>query len=492
MKKYQQFVAGAFIDSSSGSWFDTENPYTGQAWAKVSKGTDSDMKAAIDAAHEAFTTGSWSKSTPSERGALLREIGDVIAENAEFLADCEVRDNGKLRAEMLAQLRYMPEYYYYYAGLADKVEGSVLPLDKKGFFAYTEYEPLGVIGIITPWNSPLNLTTWKLAPALAAGNTVVIKPSEFTSTSILELMTLLQSVNVPRGVINVVTGFGAEVGAPLVSSEKVAKIAFTGSDDTGKAIYSEAGKTMKHVTLELGGKSPNIVFDDCDLEEAVNGAISGIFAATGQTCIAGSRLLVQDSIHDEFVETLLAKIKTVKMGDPMDDSTQVGPITTKPQFEKVLSYIDVAKNEGAKLVFGGSKGNSKECGSGWFVEPTIFTEVKENMRIAQEEVFGPILSIIRFKDEKDALEKANNSKYGLAAGVWTTDMKKAFRMTSALKAGTVWVNTYRTLSYMAPFGGYKQSGIGRENGSEMIKEYLQQKSVWINIGAKTGNPFVQR
>ena len=492
MKSYQNYIAGSFEDPSTGEWFDSYDPYLGKPWARMPRSGAADMERAINAAYQASWNSEWSEMTASARGAVLRRIGDLIAKHAVRLAEIEVRDNGKLMAEMLAQLNYLPNYYYYYGGLADKIEGSVIPIDKKGYFNFTTYEPLGVVGIVTPWNSPLNLTTWKLAPALAAGNTAVVKPSEYTSASMLELVALIEEAGMPEGVVNVVTGFGAEVGPTLIDSPKVAKIAFTGSDATGRSIYSAAARTMKHVTMELGGKSPNIVFEDANLDDAVLGAISGIFAATGQTCLAGSRLLVHDSIHDAFVEKLVGIAKTAKMGDPSKTGTEVGPVATMPQYEKVLSYIDIAKSEGATLLAGGGKGTQPECGDGWFVEPTIFSDVTKEMRIAQEEVFGPVLSIMRFRDDEEAIAIANDTIYGLAAGIWTRDMPRAFRMAKAIRAGTVWVNTYRTLSYMSPFGGYKQSGIGRENGAEMIHEYMQVKSTWINIGAEVANPFVQR
>jgi len=492
MQRYSLHIGGEACEPHAGTWFDTQNPFTGESWAQIPRGNAQDVDRAVRAAHQALTTGPWSQLTATQRGALMRKLGDLIARDAARLAATEVRDNGKLLAEMRGQLDYLPQWFYYYGGLADKVQGSTLPLDKKGYFAFTRHEPVGVVAAITPWNSPLLLLAWKLAPALAAGCTVVVKPSEFTSASTLEFAQLFEEAGFPPGVFNVVTGFGAEVGTPLVEHPLVAKISFTGSDATGRLINEQAGRLLKHTAMELGGKSPNVVFEDADLEQAAFGAISGIFAATGQTCIAGSRLLVQDSIHDAFVERLLAVARTARMGDPMSADTQVGPITTPPQYRKVLEYIDIARAEGATAVLGGDKGTAPECGTGWFVQPTIFTGVRNDMRIAQEEVFGPVLSVIRFEDEADALRIANDVRFGLAAAVWTQDIGRAMRMSEKLQAGTVWINTYRAVSFMAPFGGYKDSGLGRENGIDAVREYLQTKSVWINTGAATGNPFVMR
>src|SRR5258706_2934924 len=489
---YQMYIDGRWVDSASGQQFESHNPYTGKPWALIPRGNAEDVERAVRAARKAFTGGEWPSLTPTKRGALLRKLGDLIAEKSKFLAEIEVRDNGKLFAEMSAQTAYMAQWYYYYGGLADKIEGAVIPIDKPDTFNYTRHEPLGVIGAIIPWNSPLLLTAWKLAPALAAGNTIVLKPSEFTSASLLEFMKLVEHAGFPPGVVNVVTGFGPEAGTPLVAHPLVAKIAFTGSDLTGQKIYEAAARGLKRVSMELGGKSPNIVFDDAEIDNAVKGAISGIFAASGQTCIAGSRLLVQHSINDKFVENLVACAKTAKMGDPMNPGTQVGPVTNLPQYNKVLGYIDIAKSEGVRTVLGGGKATLPECGSGWFVEPTIFTGVKNSMRIAQEEVFGPVLSVIPFKDEDEAIAIGNDVVYGLAAGVWTQSMRRAFLMAEKLQAGTVWINTYRAVSYLSPFGGYKRSGLGRESGQEMIKEYLQTKSVWISTAKEVPNPFIMR
>jgi len=492
VKKYQMYIGGEWVAPASREWFESFNPFTGEPWALIARGNAQDADQAVRTAHAAFTDGPWPQMTPSQRGALLRKLGDLVANHAQRLAETEVLDNGKLIAEMRAQLNYVPQWYYYFSGLADKVEGAVIPLDKKGYFNFTRHEPLGVVVAITPWNSPLLLTAWKLAPALAAGNTVVIKPSEFTSVSTLEFVKLLEEAGFPAGVVNVVTGYGKEVGMPLVEHPLTKKIAFTGSDATGRVINEAAARGFKRVGLELGGKSPNIVFDDANLDDAVNGAVSGIFAATGQTCIAGSRLLLHESIHDRFVEKLLALARTAKMGDPLSVETQVGPVTTRPQYDKVLSYIEIGKHEGAQLRLGGGPATRPECGKGWFVEPTIFTGVDNRMRIAQEEIFGPVLSVIPFKDEDHAVRVANDVRFGLGAGVWTRDIGRAIRMSERIQSGTVWVNTYRAVSYMSPFGGYKDSGLGRENGSHAIYEYLQTKSVWVNTGAATANPFVMR
>jgi aldehyde dehydrogenase (NAD+) len=485
-------IGGARVAAAGGEWIESFNPFTGRPWARVPRGGPTDVERAVDTAKKAFRAKEWRGLTASARGLLLFRLADLIAERAEDIARIETTDNGKLINEMAGQLRYIPQWFRYFGGLADKVEGRVIPIDKPGVFNFTREEPVGVVAAITPWNSPLLLASWKLAPALAAGNTVVWKPSEFASVSALVFGELFERAGFPPGVVNIITGFGNEIGEALVTHPDVAKVAFTGGDRTGAQVYAQAAGGIKHVTLELGGKSANIVFDDADLDNAVKGVVSGIFAATGQTCIAGSRALIHKPIHNEFVDRLVSFAKTARMGDPLDPATQVGPVTTRPQYQKILDYIRIAGDEGAKPVLGGGPAKRPECGEGWFVEPTIFTGVEPGMRIAQEEVFGPVLAIIPFEDDEDAIRIANDSLYGLAAGVWTRSIRRALTMAERLEAGTIWVNTYRAVSYLSPFGGYKRSGIGRESGLTAIREYLQEKSVWIDTSESTPNPFVMR
>jgi (Z)-2-((N-methylformamido)methylene)-5-hydroxybutyrolactone dehydrogenase len=489
VQSLKMLIGGDWRASASNRCFESTDPYTGKAWALVPQADKSDVEAAVQAAHTAFTSGPWPAMTATERGILLYRLADIIAAKAEHLADLEVRDNGKLMAEMLGQMNYLPRWFQYYGGLADKVEGSVTPIDKAGMFHYISYEPIGVVAAITPWNSPLLLTVWKIAPALAAGNTVVVKPSEFASASMLGLAELFEEAGFPKGVLNVITGFGAEAGKALVEHPLVRRIAFTGSDQGGAQVAETAARQFKRVSLELGGKSPNLVFADADLDAATSGIIAGIFAACGQTCMAGARLLVHSSIHDELVARIVDRMQQVRLGDPRASSTEMGPMANEPQLRKVLQYIEIAKAEGATCVLGGKRSQRPGCEDGYFVEPTIFVGVNNQMRIAQEEVFGPILSVIKFDTDEEAIAIANDTQYGLAAGIWTRDMGRALSLPKRLHAGTVWVNTYRVVSYLAPFGGFKSSGVGRENGAAAIYDYLEPKSVFINPNPSPRNPF---
>lgn len=493
MKTYQHFIDGQYVDPVQGRWIDTIDPYQGQAWARIPQGSAEDVDLAVAAANRAMREGPWSTMTATERGKLMLRLADLVVQNADRLAEIEVRDNGKLLAEMRPQVIYHAEWWRYFGGLADKIEGRIMPIDKPQMFACTRQEPVGVVGALTAWNSPLLFVAWKCAAAIAAGCAVVVKPSEFASASTLEYADLTRQAGFPDGVFNVVSGYGQEAGSAMVDHPGIAKITFTGSDATGKLIYAQAAKTMKRVSLELGGKSPNIVFDDCDLDQAAAGVISGIFAATGQTCIAGSRLLVQNSIKDEFTRRVAELGASARKGNPMLPTTNIGPVTTPAQYRKVLDYIDIAKAEGARCILGGGPATAPELTGGQFVEPTIFVDVRPDMRIAREEVFGPVLAVIGFEDEADALRIANDTIYGLAAGVWTGNIGRALRVSQALKAGTVWVNTYRAVSYMMPFGGMKHSGIGRESGIAAIDEYLETKSTWISYNSSApANPFVLR
>jgi acyl-CoA reductase-like NAD-dependent aldehyde dehydrogenase len=490
MQTYLNYIDGRDVAAADGRTFTAFNPTTGAVWGTFALAGASEVDRAVRAAAAAFA-GPWGALSPTRRGRLLMKWGEKIAEHADRIAAIETGQNGKLFAEMRAQARIAQDWLYYFGGLADKIEGAVIPLDRQTIFNYTLREPLGVVGVITPWNSPTFIAVMSLAPALAAGNTIVLKPSEITSASSIELARLAEEAGIPPGVVNVVAGF-RETGEALVDHPQVAKVSFTGSVAAGRAIAARAGQRLVSCMLELGGKSPNIVFSDANLDQAEAGVLAGIFAAAGQTCVAGSRVYIQQPIYDRFVDRLVQRATRITLGDPMLAATQMGPVATKMQLEKDESMVKRAVSEGAAVLCGGARPRLAEFPDGYFYQPTIVHQAGKDNFLMRNEVFGPVLAVTPFRDEADVLALANDTEFGLAAGVWTRDVNRVHTMARKLEAGTVWINTYRALTFNSPFGGYKSSGIGRQNGIEAVHQYLQTKSVWCELGDEIQDPFIMK
>jgi acyl-CoA reductase-like NAD-dependent aldehyde dehydrogenase len=484
----KNYMNGEFVEPTSSDRLPVEDPAHGHTVGSIVDSGAEDVARAVEAADAAFQ-GDWGSTSPGQRAQMLNRLADAIESQAEDLALAEVRDNGKVIREMRTQLRALPKWYRYFAGVADKLHGETVPLEQSSIFAYTRREPLGVIGCITPWNSPLFLASWKFAPALAAGNTIVVKPSEHASVSTLLFSRAFEQAGFPAGVFNVVTGGGATAGHALAAHPLVRRVSFTGSGGGGRAVAETAAQRFAPVGLELGGKSANILFEDAPLDAAVNGLLAGIFAAAGQTCVAGSRAVVHRSIYQEVLDRLTVRVKSIRVGNPLDAATEMGPMANRPQLDKTLSYSSIAQEEGAVLAVGGGRPQIADSADGFYFEPTVFVDVAPTMRIAQEEVFGPILAVIPFDDEDEAVGIANSTEFGLASGVWTNTLGRAHRVAAQLEAGTVWVNMYRANAPAMPFGGYKSSGIGRENGVHAVDDYLQTKAVWVETEPSVADPF---
>ena len=490
MEHYKLYINGKFTESSSKKTFQTIDPSTEQPWATIAEANKEDVNSAVEAAYNAFQ-GEWSSTLPTQRGQFLRAIGDQLKENAELLGTIETRDTGKMFKETKFQANYIAEFYYYYAGLVDKIEGSTLPIDKPDMQVFTTREPLGVVAAVIPWNSQQLLSAIKLAPALAMGNTIIIKASEAAPTPLLELAKLIDKVGLPKGVVNIITGFAEECSKVLTSHQKINRIAFTGGMHTAKHIVRNSAENLSQVTLELGGKSPVAVFNDAKIDNALNGVTASIFGASGQSCIAGSRLYLQEGIYDDFLNKISTKAKQIKIGPPMNEETQMGPLATLNQLNNIQEKIDQTIQQGGRLITGGEK--PKEINQGWYYKPTIIECDHHNLPVAENELFGPVLSVMKFSNEEDVIKLMNDNSYGLAAGIFTENNGVAHRVSKAVKAGIVFVNTYRLISPIAPFGGFKNSGFGRESGMETMKDYSNLKTTWINTSKNPmGDPFIIR
>ena len=490
IKHYQMLINGKWVNASNDATFESINPTDGNVWCSVPEATEDDVNAAVLAADHAFNNGLWSTMSPTERGHCLRRLADLLADNSEKLGEIECIDTGKMFKETRWQAQYISEFFHFYAGCADKIHGETLPIDKPDLFVFTNREPLGVIAAVVPWNSQLFLSAVKIGPALAAGNTIVLKASEFASAAMLEFGQLIKLAGIPDGVVNIVTGHGDPCGKTLTSHPLVSRISFTGGPNAAKHILYNSANNFAEVSLELGGKSPFIVFDDVDIESVVNGALGAIFGATGQSCVAGSRLLLQDTIADQFLELMVDKARKILIGDPMLDETEMGPLCTTNQLEHIKNQVAIAISQGGKVLCGGQQ---PENLNGLFYQPTIIDCPQPDLDIVDTELFGPVLSVVRFSDEDAAIRLANDTKHGLAAGIFTRDSARSLRVSKKVKAGIVWVNTYRAVSPIAEFGGMKNSGYGRESGFQAIYDYTRPKTIWMNTSSEPlGSQFVAR
>lgn len=490
VKDYKMLIDGAWVGASDGKMFDSVSPIDGKVWARVPEARAEDVDRAVRAAHRAFTKGPWAEMTPTARGRCLRKLGDLLAEKSELLGRTETVDTGKMLKETRWQAKYIAEFFHFYAGCADKISGETLPIDKPDLFVFTRREPLGVVAAIVPWNSQLFLVAVKIGPALAAGNTVVLKASEHASAAMLEFGELFEAAGFPPGVVNIVTGHGEPCGRVLTSHPLVARISFTGGPGAARHVLQNSRENFAEVSLELGGKSPFIVFEDADLDSAVNGSIAGIFGATGQSCVAGSRLYLHEDIADAFLEKMVAQARQIRIGDPLAEETQMGPLCTTGQLNLIQQELAHAVTEGARILTGGKQPPGM---GGTYFEPTIVECPRQDLRIVDTELFGPVLSVLRFRGEEEVIELANDTKHGLAAGIFTRNGARQMRMAKAIRSGIVWINTYRVVSPIAEFGGVKGSGYGRESGFQAMYDYTRPKTVWVNTSDQPmANPFVMR
>ena len=491
MKHYQMYIDGEWCDAADGAKLESINPATGKVWATAAVAGEAEVNRAVAAADRALKEGPWAQMNATQHGKLLHKLGDLIGENAQHLGEIETIDSGKLAKETRAQTGYVSDFYYYYAGLADKIQGATFPIDKPDMHVYTKRVPIGVVAAIVPWNAQMFLTATKLGPALAAGNTVVLKASEQASAPMFEFAKLVEQAGFPPGVVNVITGYGEPCGRMLTSHSDVARVAFTGGPETARHVVRNTAENFAVISLELGGKSPILVFEDADIESAVNGVIAGNFGATGQSCVAGSRVFIQSTIREDFLTQLVERAKQIRIGDPLGEETQVGPLATRAQLDHITEAVADAVSEGATLLHGGKRPEGFD--EGWYFMPTILDCPNQQVRTAREEMFGPVLSALSFDTEAEAIALANDSRFGLGAGVFTRDVARALRVSDAIQSGIIWVNTYRVISPIAPFGGFKQSGSGRESGIDTINDYTRTKTVWINTSTEPmANPFVMR